>query len=375
MATGTDLERRRLLRCAVPCAGAVVRVEDRFCSGRMRPGSGGRRLGSPVHTYRASGPDFGSDRGSPVGAAGSVSDYVDGYLPVRAVSDEVLAAAVAAVKAANPRTRKVAKKWMVAAVAYLGDRDLLGFPLEGGDVWTPNSIVWFISERTPTVGQAAKAQYQRALREVAAAVLGPAGFPAAPVVIGARDPQAPYTAANIVTLWGRATGARTEALRNDLTVMVAGGLGAGLTTGDWRVVRGSDVTVDADGVVINVPAGKARAVPVLARWEDTIAEAADRAGDGFLLRPNSSRGDRNLLSRLITVKVSGDNPKLNAQRLRATWIVWHLCARTPLDVLAAAAGIDRGDSGAIARYLRFVPDMAADEARLLLRDARPRGRS
>lgn len=34
-----------------------------------------------------------------------------------------------------------------------------------------------------------------------------------------------------------------------------------------------------------------------------------------------------------------------------------------------------GDSGAIARYLRFVPDMAADEARLLLRDARPRGRS
>ena len=85
--------------------------------------------------------------------------------------------------------------------------------------------------------------------------------------------------------------------------------------------------------------------------------------------------DMDLRARLITVKVSGDNPKLNAQRLRATWIVWHLCARTPLDVLAAAAGIDRGDSGAIARYLRFVPDMAAAEARLLLRDARPRGRS
>jgi hypothetical protein len=367
---GTPAEFVELLRWASPRSGEAVDPADRYVSGRICPGSGVRRLGSPVHVYRAAPFDLGR----PAGPVGAVNDYVDAYVPVREVSGAVLAGSRRFVTMSGPESRKVAKARMVAVVGYLAYRAGMGFSLSGGDLFSPASIVDYVANRTPTVGPAAKAQYQRSLREVAFAVLGPAAFPPEPVVIGARDPQPPYTAGDIVTLWGRATGARTEALRRDLSVMVAGGLGAGLTTADWRLVRGTDVAVNDDGVVVHVPDGKVRAVPVLARWEDTIAAAAVRAGDGFLLRPAAGRSDRNLLSRLITVGVSGDQPKLNAQRLRATWIVWHLCSRTPLDVLATAAGIDRGDSGAIARYLRFVPDMDAGEARALLRAAHP-GRS
>lgn len=365
---GTPAVFVELLRWASPRSGEAIDPADRYLTDRIRPGSGVRRLRSPVHVYRAALFDLGR----PAGPVSAVNDYVAAYVPVREVPEAVLAGSRRFVTMSGPESRKVAKARMVAVVGYLAYRAGMGFSLSGGDLFSPASIVDYVANRTPTVGPAAKAQYQRSLREVAFAVLGPAVSPPEPVVIGARDPQPPYTARDVVVLKGRAAGAPTQAVRDDLTTVIAGGLGAGLGAGDWRHLRGTDVVVDGGGVLVRVPGAKPRDVPVLAGWEDVVAAAARRVGDGYLVRPRArTRTGRAVLDRLITVAVSGDNPKLNAQRLRATWIVWHLCSRTPLDVLATAAGIDRGDSGAIARYLRFVPDMDASEARSLLRAAHP----
>jgi hypothetical protein len=57
----------------------------------------------------------------------------------------------------------------------------------------------------------------------------------------------------------------------------------------------------------------------------------------------------------------------SSQRMRATWIVCHLNARTPLNVLSTAAGLESID--ALARFQPFMHPWPEDDARRLLRTA------
>jgi hypothetical protein len=102
--------------------------------------------------------------------------------------------------------------------------------------------------------------------------------------------------------------------------LVCLGAGAGLIRGDLRDVRGADVACRSGGVVVQVRGPRARAVPVLARYQEPLLAAAARAGTG-LVCGGAETGRRNLTYPLVSALDGGGGlARLDTSRLRATWL-------------------------------------------------------
>jgi integrase len=102
--------------------------------------------------------------------------------------------------------------------------------------------------------------------------------------------------------------------------LVCLGAGAGLIRGDLREVRGTDVACRSGGVVVQVRGGRARVVPVLARYHAWLLAAARSAGTG-LVCGGADPGRRNLTNPLVRALDGGGGlPRLDTSRLRATWL-------------------------------------------------------
>ena len=102
--------------------------------------------------------------------------------------------------------------------------------------------------------------------------------------------------------------------------LVCLGAGAGLIRGDLRDVRGTDVACRSGGVIVQVRGPRARAVPVLARYQGRLLAAAGSAGNG-LVCGGTETGRRNITSPLVSALDGGAGlPRLDTSRLRATWL-------------------------------------------------------
>jgi len=102
--------------------------------------------------------------------------------------------------------------------------------------------------------------------------------------------------------------------------LVCLGAGAGLIRGDLREVRGADVARRSGGVVVQVRGPRARAVPVLARYQEPLLAAAAHAASG-LVCGGTGPGRRNLTFPLVSALDGGQGlPRLDTSRLRATWL-------------------------------------------------------
>jgi hypothetical protein len=103
-------------------------------------------------------------------------------------------------------------------------------------------------------------------------------------------------------------------------------------------LRGSDVVARAGGVLVLVGGQRARSVPVLCRFHEPLLEAARFAGER-LICGGREPGRRNV-SDALCAALSADSslPRLEAGRLRSTWLV--ACARqVGLPAFMQAAGI------------------------------------
>lgn len=153
-----------------------------------------------------------------------------------------------------------------------------------------------------------------------------------------------------------------------MTMLLALGLGAGLANSEIAAVTAGDVHVDGDGVIIRVRGDRAREVPVLAEWEGEIAQlarAAMRPALHLICPRRRVLDNPSLIAALI---LDGSTPpvRVTVQRMRSTWIVGHLDARVPRDVLAQAAGIK--DTEGLSRYDKFMAPTDPVTARRALRD-------
>jgi hypothetical protein len=120
--------------------------------------------------------------------------------------------------------------------------------------------------------------------------------------------------------------------------LVCAGAGAGVVSGELRHVRGVDVVERGGGVIVVVEGRRARGVPVLCRYHRPLLQAARYAGERYLVG-GAQPARRNLtdeLSRALSADPS--LPRLEAGRLRSTWLVE--CAdRIGLGAFMQAAGI------------------------------------
>jgi integrase len=130
----------------------------------------------------------------------------------------------------------------------------------------------------------------------------------------------PYSPAEIGGFLALADAQPTLARRMRAAGLVCLGAGAGLIRGDLREIRGSDVACRSGGVVVTVRGARPRTVPLLARYHAPLLAAARFAGDA-LICGGADPGRRNLASPLIAALDGGGGlPRLDASRLRATWL-------------------------------------------------------
>lgn len=177
------------------------------------------------------------------------------------------------------------------------------------------------------------------------------------------DPTSPYSQAELTILKDWAKSQKTESRRGDAKVLLALGIGAGLSGKEIIGVRAADIDVGDEGVVVTVRGERPREVPVLKRWERSLSKRVASADvDSFVF--HSSRKTEN--QNAITDFVSRDPSVviIQARRMRTTWPIHHIDAGTPIPVFLDAAGLQSLE--ALDRFLVFAaPRTRLESVRLL----------
>jgi hypothetical protein len=239
-----------------------------------------------------------------------------------------------------------------------------GIALDPEVVLDPDTVERFVTEGLS--GDRSRATYRAVLRRIGPLLTTRAPWEPRPISVARRQVAAPYTSAEVELLRGDADRQSTGPMRRAARALLALGAGAGLD-GRWitRVTAG-DVVDDGGALLVRVRVPAARAVPVLADWENEVRELAANAGDEFLVG-GVSRSRNRAGALTASLKVPPGHPRLSAARLRSTWLLTHLSAGTRLPELAAAAGLQ--GVTVLSDLLDAVPQMAEADARRMLRGA------
>ena len=205
---------------------------------------------------------------------------IDGYRPT-GLSEPASAFARSVVFATQPPgpARARALLWACSRLAAWGEG--VGLALSPGALFHPSTLERYLAtglvSESATLRRTARANLRFVARAVAVEACGPS-----PAVIGRDDPKAPYAQAEIDAYLALADHQPTEARRQRLSGLVCLGAGAGLVGADLRGINGHHVIERSGGVVVDVCGPRARRVPVLARYQDRLVEAASFAGHRFI---------------------------------------------------------------------------------------------
>jgi integrase len=262
-----------------------------------------------------------------------VAAYVGRWEP--SVSPEAAAFARQVIAGTEPAGRERAKNLLWAAGKLADYAASPGLDLVPGVVFCPSVIERF-ARCAPGLSPAARRTLrtsQRFIARHAAPQLHPADVP-----LPRERSKVPCSPAEIDGYLALADAQPTTERRMRAAGLICLGAGAGLIRGGLRDVRGSDVACRSGGVVVQVRGPRARVVPVLARCRARLLAVARFAGTG-LICGGTDPGRRNITSPLITALDGGAGlPRLDASRLRATWLAG--CAdQLGLAAFMHAAGI------------------------------------
>jgi hypothetical protein len=245
-----------------------------------------------------------------------VAGYIGRWRP-SSVSPQGAVFAREVVAAAGPAGRERAKSllWAAGRLADYG----LGRGLEPvpGVLLHPSVIERFARGVTG-VSDVSRETLRTNLRFIARRAV-PHLYPADVPLPRGRAKQ-PYTAAEIGGFLALADAQPTAERRMRASGLVCLGAGAGLIRSDLREARGTDVACRSGGVVVDVRGPRERAVPVLARYQGRLLDAAAFAGNA-LICGGTDPGRRNITNPLVRALDGGGGlPRLDTSRLRSTWL-------------------------------------------------------
>jgi len=162
-----------------------------------------------------------------------------------------------------------------------------------------------------------------------------------PLPIAYRRVRPPYSLGEVQGLLALASAQPTPSRRRTLRAILHLGLGCGIASRDLAWVRGQDVEQFPDGSVsVTVSGGtRPRTVVALHAHETALLELSRFTSSGLLIG-GSTRGRRNVTRGPLDRVIGGEDlPRLETARMRSTWLLAHLRARTPLSALMVAAGL------------------------------------
>lgn len=242
-----------------------------------------------------------------------------------------------------------------------------GLPLEVDGLFERSVVAYYVQVGCGQLTAAARGNRRSMLLRMTEHLTssGPTRLPPLPP----SEPSEPYTQKQTVSVISWARAQSTAERRTSAHVLVCLGLGAGLSAGEIILTRTDDIQRSGGDITINVTSGRARRVPMLREFAQLLPHQEQLRPETFAFRPNRSMAYVNAISNFIARGNDG-GVKPHTQRMRATWIVRQLEARTPLSVLVKAAGVDSLD--ALARFERFVTAVDDESAARYLRDAEAR---
>jgi integrase len=251
------------------------------------------------------------------------------------VSGQAAAFARQVVAACGPLGRDRAKNLLWAAGKLAGWAIPLGIdPVP--EVLLHPSVIERFTAHAPGLSGPARRTLRTNLRFIARKVvphLDPADAP-----LPRERAKTAYSAAEIDGYLALADAQPTPGRRSRAAALVCLGAGAGLIRSDLRNARGTDITCRSGGVVVQVRGRAPRAVPVLARYQPRLLEAAAFAGENFLT--GGTEPGRGNITNPLTRSLAGGSglPPLDTSRLRATWLA-QTAALIGLATFMHAAGI------------------------------------
>ena len=257
---------------------------------------------------------MGSDRR----AEALIAGWAPGSLSASAV-----AFARGAVAAASPATPARAKALLFAAgkLACFGEQ--VGLELSAGVMLDRATVERFILVGCPAVSPATRRTLRTNLRSLARSR---ERYPEPlPVALVRERAKRPYSLTEVDGFLRLADAQSTRARGLRAGALVCLGAGAGVIAGELRHVRGSDVVARSGGVLVQITGTRSRAVPVSERYHERLLQAAAFAGDRYVIggRNPDRRNITDTLSAALSTDVS--LPRLQAGRLRSTWL--GQCAR------------------------------------------------
>lgn len=229
-------------------------------------------------------------------------------------------------------------------------------PLRSDTLLRDTTIERFCSvvESDQRLAPSTRATLRSHLRCLARAESVPGNRPPTPPVARAAT-MAPYSSPEVAGYFVLARSQSRADRRQRLLALLCLGPGAGCASPDLRDLRGSDVHPHPDGSVsVAVRGPRPRDVTVLDAYASLLVQLAERAGSALMI--GGVKPGRRAVTGLVLAHVEGgrDLPPLAASRLRSTWLVTHLRARTRLDVLMAAAGLTSMTS--LQDLVHYLPD-------------------
>jgi integrase len=266
--------------------------------------------------------------------AAAAAGVIDRYRP-RGVSAEAAGFARAVVSAAAPDSPARAKALLFACSRLAAFAERVGLGLENA-LLSDAVIERFVLVGCGGLSLASVRTLRTNLRALARTL---ERYPEpAPTPLPRERAKRPYSSAEIEGYLRLAACLSTQARRMRASALVCLGAGAGVIAGELRHLRGRDVVERAGGVIVAVSGRRARSVPVLARYQPPLLEAA-RFASGDLIVGGREPGRRNITDELCrALSQDGSLPRLEPGRLRSTWLV--ACAQQiGLGAFMQAAGI------------------------------------
>lgn len=269
------------------------------------------------------------------------------------------------VRAAAPHTTYSEKQlYPPTARLALWAWQTASLPLEIEVIFSPSVIDRFADQGLPQYTKAGRNTMRSRLRRMADALLGEGREPDRGRPMGNSDAVRPYSQAEQAALYSWATGQPDGERYSSAMTLLALGLGAGLTGSEIARLKIDDIQVDDEGVVVHVGGARPREVPVLRDWEGMLEErVAGRDPGSWAFREGREGENRNLVTDFAAR--SRGEVGLQARRMRATWIVRHLDAGTPLAALLLAAGFQKPE--ALGKFIEFTTVVTPIELRVALR--------
>jgi integrase len=237
---------------------------------------------------------------------------------------------------ACPQSPARAKAFLFAAGRLAGFGESVGLELRAQVLLEPSVIERFIICGCGGLSLASVRTLRCNLRALARSLVRhpePCSVP-----LARERAKTPYCRAEIEGYLRLACCQSTEARRMRCRALICLGAGAGIVGCELRYIKGSDVIEAHGGLLVRVAGRRARSVPVLSRYQEPLLRAAVFAGESFILGGRDPA--RRNISDSLAAALSADPglPRLQAGRLRATWLA-QLAQQIGLHTFMAAAGI------------------------------------